>query len=176
MTKISKSSERNTFQKQNYITRQIEEGKSMDDPAVKGMVDWFESWKELDLQRESDPEWQKNNLEWDLRTTDWILDKVRISKIYSQHMYAALCNNDFVKVDVVQILKEQYWSCSWRHAGGIVADMRQEGDYMNWYCGIGDGLDEKDRVGEGVVTDEIREDLSKLGWIVVHDPRNQYSF
>jgi hypothetical protein len=72
------------------------------------------------------------------------------------------------------ILKEEYWSCTWRYAGGIIADMQQQGDYIDWYCsGIGDGLGNGDEdgsrgyVGEGLVTDEIEQDLKTLGWIVV---------
>ena len=63
-----------------------------------------------------------------------------------------------------------------------------EGDYIDWYCsGIRGELADDERaqmtaesiarcewmqtnfVGEGHVTDEIREDLLKLGWIVVDD-------
>jgi hypothetical protein len=66
--------------------------------------------------------------------------------------------------------------------------MQQQGDYIDWYCsGIKNSeYDEKDRaqlneqqleryleveryVSESVVTDEIREDLFKLGWLVVKD-------
>jgi hypothetical protein len=80
------------------------------------------------------------------------------------------------------ILKDQRWSASWRHAGGIIADMQEKGDYIDWYCsGIGsqedgyglDGYipeldkDNREYVPESVVTDEIRTDLLKLGWIVV---------
>ena len=86
------------------------------------------------------------------------------------------------------ILKKQRWSCTWRYAGGIVADMRQQGDYIEWYCsGIKGtaGEDEiaeasaEDRarynwiqenfVSEGHITDEIREDLFKLGWLVAEE-------
>jgi hypothetical protein len=86
-----------------------------------------------------------------------------------------MCNKDFMKNDVWPILSEKTWSCSWRHAGGIIADMRQQGDYIDWYCsGIGDGLGNGDEDGtkgyvpEGYISDEIREDLLRLGWLVVN--------
>ena len=123
---------------------------------------------------EQDLDWQKNDLEYDLRTTDWILGKTRHSVTYAQNLYAALCNNQFQKAEMWPILKDQRWSCSWRHAGGIVANMTVKGDYMDWYCsGIGDGLGNGDEDGslkyveEGVVTDEVRADLLNLGWITI---------
>jgi hypothetical protein len=79
-----------------------------------------------------------------------------------------MCNTDFVRNDVWPLLKEEKWSCSWRYAGGIIADMREEGDYIDWYCS-GIGGDKEDYVGEGYVTDEIRDDLLKLGWVVIDD-------
>ena len=114
------------------------------------------------------------NLERDMKDARWFVDKVRASESYAQNLYAALCNNAFQKVEVVPILKDEVWSCTWRYAGGIVADIRCEGDYMDWYCsGIRGTHDEESKlngfVGESHVTDEIREDLKKLGWIVVED-------
>ena len=54
---------------------------------------------------------------------------------------------------------------------GIVADLRGEGDYLNWYCsGMGGGLGNGDEDGtlgyvpESHVTDEIKADLGSLGW------------
>ena len=112
-------------------------------------------------------EWQKNNLEYDLLSADWILEKVRNSDNYAQNLYAALCNNDFIKNEVWPILKEDFWSCSWRYAGGIIADMQEKGDYMDWYCsGIGSSDSSKEYVTESIVTDEIKDDLLKLGWLV----------
>jgi hypothetical protein len=78
---------------------------------------------------------------------------------------------EFIRLDPLVILKDQRWSVSWRGAGGIVADMCEKGDYIDWYCsGIRDA-DSDDYssgyVGEGCVTDEIREDLKKLGWVAV---------
>lgn len=122
--------------------------------------------------KEEEQSWGIDNLEHDLRTTDWMLQKVRASDVYAQNLYAALCNNDFVKRDVYNVLIDKRWSCSWRHAGGIVADMRQEGDYIDWYCtGILSGEEGLPSLGhkpEGHVTDEIRDDLKRLGWSVMH--------
>jgi len=119
---------------------------------------------------------KKPDLESDLLSTDWILSKVRASDSYAQNLYAAICNNEFVKSDS----PHQLWRASWRYSGGMVARMQQHGDYLNWYCsGIGGlvgehGADESDStwrvltgyVAESVVTDEIVADLSKLGWAV----------
>ena len=166
MTKVvSSSPERYSFQKEGYIKRQTEEG----NPPNENYLDYFEKVIDNHQHNFDDPETHKNNLEYDLLTTDWILEKTRTSESYAQNLYAAMCNRDFQKLDVVPILKDQLWSCSWRYAGGIIADMRQEGDYINWYCsGIRDTYD-NNYVGESVVTDEIREDLRKLGWIVLDD-------
>lgn len=163
MKNLSKSPDRDTFQRDKYIERQTEKG-AMDDPETIKMLEFYESIRIKKDERDQDPEWQKNNLEYDLRSTDWILKKVRENDDYAQNLYAALCNNDFVKNEVWPLLKEEDWGCSWRYAGGIIADMREEGDYMDWYCsGIGryDGS-----VSEGIVTEEIEDDLLKLGWIV----------
>lgn len=172
--KISKSPERNTFQEQRYIERKKEAG---EEPAPQYLEMW-ERMRQQDNEREHDPEWQKNNLEYDLRTNQEILNKVRQSGVYAQNLYAAMCNMQWVK-DAAP------WSCSWRYSGGIIADMRQEGDYIDWYCsGIGYPermsaeewikltpeqeqwfTDALDYVGEGFVTEEIKKDLLKLGWM-----------
>lgn len=111
-----------------------------------------------------------NNLEFVLRTTLWILDKVRSSDMYAQHLYAALCNNSFQKLNVVSILKNESWRCSWRQAGGIIADMKTEGDYIDWYCsGINSDLFTYSTLSEGTVSDEVRQDLRDLGWVVILD-------
>jgi hypothetical protein len=66
--------------------------------------------------------------------------------------------------------------------------MQQEGDYIDWYCSGIKGAPPTEEefqslspeqqarakeyaayVGEGVVTDEIRKDLFRLGWIVQDD-------
>ena len=121
-----------------------------------------------DVKRENDEEWQKSSMEYDLRTADWILEKVRNSDRYAQNLYAAMCNNTFRKNEIIPILKEEEWFCTWRHSGGIIADMQEKGDYMDWYCsGIGPAEGFEDYVDEGIVADEIRADLFKLGWLVI---------
>jgi hypothetical protein len=168
---IASSPERHTFQKEGYLKRAEEAGKEPE----QDYLDWWEQIKIDEANKIYDPEWQKNNLEYDLRSTDWIVGKARASDDYAQNIYAALCNNEFMKLAVVPILKGETWSCSWRHAGGIVADMLEKGDYIDWYCsGINDGENRTNGyVPESVVTDEISEDFKKLGWIVVEQKEEQ---
>jgi hypothetical protein len=160
---ISKSPERHTFQRDGYIERCKKDGKEPD-PSV---VEMYNSWVKED-KFANRPE---NDLEYDLRTCDWILAKARASKSYAQNIYAAMCNMRWQKLDTFPILKDEYWSCSWRSAGGIVADMLQKGDYIDWYCsGIGGGLSMEDSrpdgyVPESTITEEIRVDFQKIGWI-----------
>lgn len=165
---ISRSPERNTFTMSTY-KETLEQ--DPDDQVAKDMLDYYMDWDKRQQEREETVEWQENNMEYDLRSTDWILGKVRVSDTYAQNLYAAMCNNEFIKLEVINILKNETWSCSWRHAGGVIADMQQKGDYIDWYCsGIGDGLGNGDTdgtkkyVGEGCITEEIRDDLQRLGW------------
>lgn len=169
--KLRSSPDRNTFLRSRH----------------QSLGDFWDELDERERNKVNDPEWQKNNMEYDLRTSDYIAEKCQ-DQTYAQHLYAAMCNNEFMKNDVYPILVGQTWSCSWRHAGGIIADIRQEGDYIDWYCsGItGDleydnhfeelTIDQKEHflllqsfVSESVVTDEIRQDLFKLGWLVLED-------
>lgn len=174
--KPSKSPNRFTFQLESYLKHKKERGKPLDDENTAAMIDFYQSAKESADTQEADPNWYKNNMEADLRTTDWILNKVRNSKVYAQNLYAALCNNEFQKRDLWPVLKDDRWSCSWRYAGGIIANMREEGDYINWYCSgiqlVGDE-NSVEFVGEGYVTEEIKEDLLKLGWIVIENSANE---
>ena len=75
------------------------------------------------------------NLIEDIWRDDEILNKIRTRDDYAQNLYAALCNMQYCPRDLWPILKEEYWSCSWRAAGGLVAEWQGKGgDYMDWYC------------------------------------------
>ena len=118
------------------------------------------------------------DFELELLGADWIVEKVKTNESYAQHLYAALCNNQFIKNEVITILREDVWSCTWRYAGGIIADIKGHGDYLDYYCsGIGNvtydtvedeaAFRKKQYVPEGQVTEEVKKDLFKLGWIII---------
>ena len=169
MTKLNKSPERNTFQS-NISAKQLENETDPNKIAdIEAHLKWWDQIRNDEIAKESSAEWQKNNLEYNLRSTDWLIAKCKATEIYAQNLYAALCNNNFMQLKVMLILKGEKWSCSWRRAGGIIADILEEGDYVDWYCS---GISDEDAldtgyVREGDVTDEIRNDLKRLGWIVV---------
>jgi hypothetical protein len=67
---------------------------------------------------------------------------------FAKKLYSALCNVMWVKDDI-------HWTCSWRCAGDIVAQLRNENeDYMDYYCGG----------AEGSVFDEVEDLLGEMGW------------
>ena len=148
--------------------------RSCEDPNPKH-IKMYESFDNEHKHRFDDAENREHNLEWDIMNCEWMVDKIRTSNVYAQNLYAAMCNNEFQKLDVLPILKNQTWGCSWRSAGGIIAEIQQQGDYLNWYCsGImspeeEDGGTKTGYVSESVVTDEIEKDLKKIGWIVIED-------
>lgn len=190
---ISNSKDRMTFQLSKFVEKATKEGK-MEHPDTLAMIDYYEDMKNNHNARFDDESAKENNLEYDLLTSQELLEKVRADEVYAQNLYAALCNNQFRKLEVenkpdnlVKVLKDGLpkWSCSWRYAGGIIADMREEGDYIDWYCsGINKSLTDeeiaeltdvqKERyettskfVNESVVTDEIEKDLLSIGWEVL---------
>ena len=169
MTKVNSSPERHTFQVEGAIRRAEEKGEEPN----QAYIDMWEQIKIDEANKIHDPAWQKNNMEYDLRSSKELCDKAKQSDNYAQNLYAAMCNMTWQSREFWQEMKGEVWSCSWRHSGGIIADMREEGDYIDWYCsGIGNsedgyGLDSRRANGyvpEGVVTEEIELDLNRLGW------------
>lgn len=156
------SPDRYSFIIDNYKKRL--ESNPDDDNLIAG-INFYKEAKEKDASVIN-----KNiDLEKDLRSSDYFVKKCKSSKIYSQNLYAALCNNEFIK-------NEEVFGVSWRHAGGIVANLREEGDYIDWYCSglIGANglaiLEDKPveaidgYVNEGIVTLEVSQDIHTLGW------------
>lgn len=167
--KLATSPDRHSFSVKPYQEKLVEDPT---DAEAQKMIDFY-----LDMIRDEEKKFddikkQKNDLEFDLRSSPVICQKARSSERYAQNLYSALCNNDFQKLDVLPILKQETWGCSWRYAGGIVAHIVEKGDYIDWYCsGIRGGamldveVDENYIVPEGLITSEIRQDLKDLGWV-----------
>jgi hypothetical protein len=82
----------------------------------------------------------------DMRSCKWFLEKIDNDR-YAQNVYAALCNNEFIKVtfndtppteeqlcDLLSGKFDDAWSVSWRGAGRVISELQGRGDYMSWYC------------------------------------------
>lgn len=90
---------------------------------------------------------------------------------FAQNLYAALCNNDWS-------YKGEQFSVSWRAAGRLVADIRNElfsqapEDYISFYCSglscdYDDRPEERGFLAEGIVSDEIKHFLEKIDCILM---------
>lgn len=92
------------------------------------------------------------NLFRDIMGSTIIKDKMLASKSYCKKFYAAMCNTDVYKVG-----STGEYGYSWRSAGGLIADILGEGDYLDWYCSG----------NEGYVDEEVADDLNDIGWIAI---------
>ncbi len=90
-------------------------------------------------------------LEHDLGASARIRALVR-SNLFAALLCGALCNTQWKHT-----ASGAEWSCSWRSAGGIVAALRGEGDYLDWYCST----------GEGLVDEQVLAEILALGWELV---------
>ncbi|MGG5812215.1 hypothetical protein [Falsiroseomonas sp. CW058] len=85
----------------------------------------------------------------DLLRSDRLRGLVRGSALFAELLYAALCNTTWTRAaDGIE------GSASWRRAGRLVATLRGEGDYADWYCAG----------GEGTVDEAVLAELRVLGW------------
>jgi hypothetical protein len=94
-------------------------------------------------------------LEEDLYQCQTITEKCKEREDYGHKLYASMCNMQWQHTDTFELIKNEPWTCSWRYAGGIIARILNDGDYMDWYCSG----------NEGIVDPEVEEDLLKLGWM-----------
>jgi len=108
------------------------------------------------------------NHEIDMKSNKVVIDYLR-DRAGACEFYAALCNMQWeVIIDIPddeKIIEKlmgkepEVWSCTWRYAGGIIADIRHQHysereDYMDFYCSG----------NEGEVTELVRECFERLGW------------
>ena len=77
-------------------------------------------------------------------------EKMKADDAFCSLVWGALSNVDWYHPGD----KTEY-SCSFRYAGGVVAEISGRGDYMTYYCSSPDG----------VVPEEIAHAMKKHGWI-----------
>ena len=75
-------------------------------------------------------------------------DKIRTDDDFCENVWSALANKIWENNDGAE------FSCTFRYAGGLIADIRGRGNYMDWYCSG----------PYAIVTDEIEKGLGGLGW------------
>lgn len=125
-------------------------------------------------------------LDADLRNSTEVMTHIQC-RSFALALYAALCNNLFYHEDntitnpIPATLdtslrfqrhhrheNQQAWTCTWRTAGAIVAELRGQAnrdyageDYLDYYC----------HGHESEVRDDIRDLLQGLGWVVRPYPK-----
>ena len=118
---------------------------------------------------------QKPDLEKDLYSCEYIMAKAYKNEKYCQNLYAALCNNEWIKAEMLSVLAADYWHCSWRYAGGVAAGVYDGStydgadNYLDFYMRGAFDDNETIYVNEGTVTDEIRDDFKRIGWYLVEN-------
>ena len=75
----------------------------------------------------------ENDLEYHLKTCPVIRNKCQTRQDYQFYLYFALCNIEWQRQHEWAVLKNDWWSCSWRYAGGLVADIAGNGTYITYY-------------------------------------------
>src|SRR5208282_4822778 len=94
------------------------------------------------LAASAEPAAVQPDLERDLGLSPRLRDLVR-SELFATLLYGALCNTVWRHKAT-----GTPWSCSWRHAGAVVANLRCQGDYLDWYCSMDEGLVDEQVLGE----------------------------
>ena len=89
----------------------------------------------------------KINFEEDLLSLEKRVESIE----FATDFYNALCNMRWQST----IDSSKIYSCSWRYAGRMIAELRNRGEeYLDFYCSG----------SEGVVKPYIELELKKLGW------------
>ncbi|MGH2916125.1 MAG: hypothetical protein ACRDMX_14180 [Solirubrobacteraceae bacterium] len=80
-----------------------------------------------------------------------LVGRLRGDDAFADELYCALCNAEWRHDDGSE------WSGSWRHAAGLVADLRELGEgYLDFYCSA--------RGAEGMISERIAAAMAELGW------------
>jgi len=77
--------------------------------------------------------------------------EIQKNRDFGNELWSALTNVGWMHNDDPEQKSHGY---SFRSAGGFVASMLADSDYMEWYCSS----------PEGVVSDRIANDLAQMGW------------
>lgn len=109
----------------------------------------------------------RHDLYLDIMNNKEIREKFK-DDVYASLFYGSITNTAWEKKDVSidnfikKLSNTHVYTWSFRTSAGMVAKIRNgilgghEG-YMDWYCSS----------SEGVINEEIREDLEKIGWFEV---------
>ena len=99
-------------------------------------------------------------------TQDLLSVKDRLmDNIFAQEVYAAICNNVWRSLED----PDETFSCTWRYAGGLVAEVRDnDEDYMNYYCS-GMGVKSDHEAQEGFISSNVRQLFMDIGWVENYD-------
>lgn len=102
------------------------------------------------------------SLEDDMKSSPLVRSLLKNREVAEQ-FYAALCNMQWVyRKNITEKAifdrlagKDKTWSCTWRYAGGLIAEIRDNGEsYLDFYCSG----------HEGTVNDLVKDTFNKMGW------------
>ena len=111
---------------------------------------------------------RENDLESDIMADPAVI-KLCADVGMAREFYSALCNMQWRKIntlpederimDILRGEESDVWSCSWRYAGGIIAEIRSihyntNEQYIDFYC----------TGNEGYVSETVEECFKNMGW------------
>ena len=107
------------------------------------------------------------NLEYNIRSCNWITSKIRAERYYAQNWYAALCNNTFCPIDAWSILSNLTWnSPSWGYSARMIAEICEKEElFTRIYCSGVYEISSPGYVKESTITEEIEKHLQLIGWM-----------
>jgi hypothetical protein len=93
------------------------------------------------------------------RDLSYIKTGLKEDEEFAKDVYRALCNMRW------RMKRTPFkYSCSWRYAGGLIAQLREQGeDYIDFYCSG----------NEGIVAPNVKEIFYNLGWIPSPWPKDR---